>query len=52
MMWGEIVRLRSVSSANARISGTMSRARLISSSGLGGATRSIGAAMIGAPLLK
>jgi hypothetical protein len=48
MTAGEIVRLRSVSSACARISGTRSRARLISSSALGGgAGRRIAALVIG-----
>src|SRR6266446_1809739 len=43
MMWGSTLRLRSVSSASARISGAMRRARLISSSGVGMAKRRIAA---------
>src|SRR5439155_20574581 len=46
MMWGSTLRLRSVSSASARISGTMARARPISSSGLGTAKRRIAAVVI------
>src|SRR5437879_1296098 len=46
MMCGKIVRLRSVSSARARISGTMARARSTSSSGLGTARRRTAAVVI------
>src|SRR5215469_6018328 len=51
MIWGSTLRLRSVSSARARISGTMARARPTSSSGLGTAMRLIAAAVIRATFI-
>jgi hypothetical protein len=47
MILGEMVRLRSVSSAKSRISGIIALARAISSSGLGGAARRTAALVIG-----